>query len=163
MSSGTCRSLSSGYEKTISSTAIAAEKASPPSMVVLICLSSCSYFFAPYWVLIRIPAPMHIPLIKRITMFMIGPALPTAARASSPTNFPTITESAALYVSWNRFPSTSGIVNSVSCGIIGPFVISVVISLHLIVLYRFSRTVVFAFSRYSSAIFIPSAISHACA
>ena len=77
--------------------AIKSENTRPPISIVLICFSRFFISLAPYRVLISIPAPMHIPLIKRIAMFIIGPAVPTAARASSPTNFPTIIESVALY------------------------------------------------------------------
>ena len=52
---------------------------------------------------------------------------PTAASASFPTKWPTMILSTALYVSWNKFPSTSGTVNCTSMGIIFPVVISFVI------------------------------------
>ena len=33
----------------------------------------------------RMPAPMHMPLMNKMARFIIGPAVPTAARALSPT------------------------------------------------------------------------------
>ena len=52
--------------------------------------------FAPkYWETI-IPAPVEIPTKKTSSRFMMGPALPTAASALSPTYFPTTMESTVL-------------------------------------------------------------------
>ena len=41
-------------------------------------------------------APILIPIYSTISRFRIGPALPTAARALSPTYFPTTTLSTVL-------------------------------------------------------------------
>ena len=55
-----------------------------------------SLCFAPkYWETI-IPAPTEIPINKTRSKFKIGAALPTAARALSPTYLPTTTLSTVL-------------------------------------------------------------------
>ena len=63
---------------------------------------------APNASLISTPAPMHRPLIARITRFMTGPATPSAASASCPMNRPAMMESTALYASCSQFPNSSG-------------------------------------------------------
>ena len=72
-------------------------------------------------------APIHRPFKNKIIRVITGLHIPTAARASLPTNWPTIILSTALYVSWNKLPRTNGIVNPTRRGIILPFVKSLVI------------------------------------
>ena len=84
-----------------------------------------SLCFAPkYWETI-IPAPTEIPTNKTSSRFRIGEALPTAARALSPTYCPTITLSAVLYNCWAIFPISIGIANAIICFPGIPTVISI--------------------------------------
>ena len=54
------------------------------------------YFFAPNCWATGIANPLHKPMQKPITKKLTEPMLPTAARASEPKNFPTITVSITL-------------------------------------------------------------------
>ena len=68
--------------------------------------------FAPkYWDTI-IPTPTEIPTNNTSSRFRIGPALPTAASALSPTNLPTIILSTVLYSCCAIFPINMGIVKA---------------------------------------------------
>ena len=55
-------------------------------IVVLICRFKTSIFFAPYWVPIKIEAPIHIPFTNKIASVINGLLVPTAANASFPTS-----------------------------------------------------------------------------
>ena len=57
-------------------------------------------------------APTLIPINNTIKRFKIGPALPTAASALSPTYFPTTTLSTVLYNCCAIFPISIGTVKS---------------------------------------------------
>ena len=63
-------------------------------------------------------APIHRPFKNKIIRVITGLHIPTAARASLPTNCPTIILSTALYVSWNKLPRTNGIVNPTRRGLV---------------------------------------------
>lgn len=76
---------------------------------------------------IRILAPIHNPLRNRIIRVVTGLHIPTAARASFPTKCPTIILSTGIVSQLKRLPSTSGIVNFTSIGMILPVVKSFVI------------------------------------
>ena len=84
---------------------------------------------------------MHRPFKNKIISVVIGLQIPTAASASFPTKCPTIMLSTALYVSWNRFPKTSGMVNFTRIGMIFPVVRSFVIILYLLAVSRFLREI----------------------
>ena len=56
----------------------------------------------------KIPQPWVRPEAKPITRYTVLPVAPTAARASSPKNCPTMIVSAMLYICWNRVPSKTG-------------------------------------------------------
>ena len=59
---------------------------------------------------INMLAPIQSPFRKRMNNVVIGLQIPTAAKASFPTKWPTIILSTALYVNWNRFTNTKGMV-----------------------------------------------------
>lgn len=67
-----------------------------------------SLFLAPKYWDTMILTPTLIPTKRTISRFMIGPALPTAASALSPTYFPTTTLSTAEYVCCAIFPRSIG-------------------------------------------------------
>ena len=54
------------------------------------------------------PNPWASPDAKPSTRNMIEPVAPTAARASSPKNCPTMMVSTILQNCWNRFPNNTG-------------------------------------------------------
>ena len=58
------------------------------------------------------PAPVEIPTNNASSRFRMGMALPTAARALSPTYLPTMMESAVLYSCCATLPSSMGMENS---------------------------------------------------
>lgn len=58
------------------------ENTIPAIIVVLICRFKTSIFFAPYWVPIKIEAPIHIPFTNKIASVINGLLVPTAANAS---------------------------------------------------------------------------------
>ena len=126
MSAGTCNSRSRGVASRTQSRENATENAVPAMAAVETCRSTSLWSPAPNAVLTRMPAPRHMPLMKRMASVISGLDVPTAARASSPTNLPTMMLSAALYVSWNKLPSTRGMVNLTSSGVIAPVVMSFV-------------------------------------
>ena len=90
------------------SNATTVHAAVPESTVVASSRRRLSPSFAPKNSLINTPAPRQTPVIPRITRFITGPAMPSAARASLPMNRPAMMESTALYASWNQLPSISG-------------------------------------------------------
>ena len=55
--------------------------------------------------------PMAIPMIKEMSVKMIGNDEPTAARASLPIYCPTMMLSTTLYNCWNILPSNMGVAN----------------------------------------------------
>ncbi len=95
-SSGTCRTVSRGLANITPSRATPMEKNRPNSTVVDISRFSFRYSPAPKNSLISTEAPIQIPEIPRITIFITGLAVPSAARASFPMNRPAIMESTTL-------------------------------------------------------------------
>ena len=59
-------------------------------------------------------APVDTPINSTSSRFRIGPEVPTAARAASPTYWPTMMESTVLYSCWARLPISSGMENRIS-------------------------------------------------
>ena len=106
------------------SAAAAQQSAAPNSSVVANVSFKRAVRFAPNASLISTPAPMHRPLMAKITRFMTGPATPSAASASCPMNRPAMMESTALYASCNQFPSSSGTAYRKRCPSGAPLVIS---------------------------------------
>ena len=80
----------------IPSSATAMEKIVPAIRSVDSSFFRLSWSFAPKQALIMTPAPMHSPDIPSMRMFITGPAIPVAARASVPMKRPAIMESTAL-------------------------------------------------------------------
>ena len=80
---------------------------------------------APKYCATMIPAPTEIPMNSTMSRFRMGPALPTAARALSPTKRPTMTLSAVLYSCWARLPISMGMVNFMICPTGEPSVMSI--------------------------------------
>ena len=78
------------------SAATAREKNTPKMAVVASSRLIRSSLPAPKKLLISTDAPMQMPEIPRMIMFITGLAVPTAARASRPINRPTIMESTVL-------------------------------------------------------------------
>ena len=95
ISAGTCSSRSRGFASRMHNSEKASENTVPAMAVVDTCRSTSSVSPAPKAVLTRMPAPRHMPLMNRMAR-VIRLAVPTAANASSPTNFPTMMLSAAL-------------------------------------------------------------------
>ena len=96
MLAGVCKSSSSGRttrEPTIiMNTEAAAVRVTQQPMV----LESCSLSLAPkYWETMTL-VPTEIPMKSTSSRLKMGLALPTAARALSPTNFPTTMLSTVL-------------------------------------------------------------------
>ena len=106
------------------SAAAAQQSAAPNSSVVANVSFKRAVRFAPNASLISTPAPMHRPLMAKITRFMTGPATPSAASASCPMNRPAMMESTALYASCSQFPSSSGTAYRKRCPSGAPLVIS---------------------------------------
>ena len=92
-------------------------------------------FFAPkYWLIIT-AKPEAIPTKKPTKRFTMVPVLPpTAANASFPTKFPTITASAVLYNCCKTEPNKIGKKKIRSCFIIFPCVTSTLV-LPLLLIY----------------------------
>ena len=109
------------------SAAAAQQSAAPNSSVVANVSFKRAVRFAPNASLISTPAPMHRPLMAKITRFMTGPATPSAASASCPMNRPAMMESTALYASCSQFPSSSGTAYRKRCPSGAPLVISRII------------------------------------
>ena len=72
-------------------------------------LPRSSFMPAPKYCETMMLAPTEIPMNSTSIRFSSGPALPTAARALSPTKRPTIMLSTVLYNCWAMFPSSIGI------------------------------------------------------
>ena len=100
------------------------QSTAPNSSVVASVSCSRSVRLAPNASLISTPAPIHSPLMAKITRFMTGPATPSAASASCPMNRPAMMESTALYASCSQFPSSSGTAYRKRCPSGAPLVIS---------------------------------------
>ena len=78
-------------------------------------LERSSRCMAPkYWDTMML-APTEMPINRTSIRFRIGPALPTAARALSPTKRPTIMLSTVLYSCCAILPSSMGMVNRTIC------------------------------------------------
>ena len=78
-------------------------------------LARSSFMPAPkYWETMML-APTEIPMNSTSIRFSSGPALPTAARALSPTKRPTMMLSTVLYSCWAMFPSSIGIAKRTIC------------------------------------------------
>ena len=99
MFSGTFKALTNAGVKIAPKIAMETENRRPNTDVVAISFLSMSSLPAPKKLLIRTEAPMQIPEMPKITIFITGLAVPTAARASLPINCPTMIESTALYAS----------------------------------------------------------------
>ena len=96
MSDGQERSFKIRSEKINPSKATARERKRPVRRVTAKVLRKSSIRLAPKCSLIKIPAPIQIPEMDRMTRFMIGAAMPSAARASGPMKRPAMIESMAL-------------------------------------------------------------------
>ena len=70
--------------------------------------SSSSCLCAPKYCDTRMPAPVEMPMNSSSRRLRIGPLAPTAASALSPTYWPTMIESAVLYICCARLPISSG-------------------------------------------------------
>ena len=78
-------------------------------------LESSSRFWAPkYWETMML-APTEMPMNRTIIRFRIGPALPTAASALSPTKRPTMMLSTVLYSCWAILPISMGMEKRMIC------------------------------------------------
>ena len=122
--SGTANARRMAGVSTHPTAAAAQQSAAPNSSVVASVSLSRVVSRAPNASLISTPAPMHRPLMARITRFMTGPATPSAASASCPMNRPAMMESTALYASCSQFPSSSGTAYRKRCPSGAPLVIS---------------------------------------
>ena len=96
ISSGTWSSRSRGFASRMQTSEKASENTVPAMAVVETWRSTSLLSPAPNAVLTRMPAPRHMPLMKRMASVISGLEVPTAARASSPTNLPTMMLSTAL-------------------------------------------------------------------
>ena len=96
------------------------------AIAVCTALFTSSLRFAPMYCDIITPAPTDAPWLNAISRLTIEPVEPTAARASLPTQFPTIIESTVLYNCCKRLPSISGTENISSFFQIEPSVIRTV-------------------------------------
>ena len=121
IASGTASARSIHGVATQPSAAAPQQSTAPNSSVVASVSCSRSVRLAPNASLISTPAPIHSPLMAKITRFMTGPATPSAARASCPMNRPAMMESTALYASCSQFPSSSGTAYRKRCPSGAPF------------------------------------------
>ena len=96
MPPGTASARSTHGAHTTPSSATVTHSAAPASSVVASTARRVSASRAPQASLISTPAPMHSPLMARMTRFITGPATPSAARAPCPRNRPTMMASTAL-------------------------------------------------------------------
>ena len=89
----------------------AAPAARPRATVVCTVRRSESSSTEPKCRATKTPAPKLTPLTKPVSRKIRLPEEPTAASASSPIKFPTIRESTALYICWNRLLKKMGMAN----------------------------------------------------
>ena len=68
-------------------------------------------FFSPNFWATGMANPLHTPRQNPMIIKLMEPVEPTAARAFTPRNFPTIMVSAILYSCWNRSPNSMGMKN----------------------------------------------------
>ena len=104
----------------------------PRTRVVPLSFLSLAISLAPKASLISIPAPIVIPETRRMTIFITGAAIPSAAKASSPIKRPAIMESTALYISCIRFPKSSGTAYFTRWPKGLPFVMSSILTVYLV-------------------------------
>ena len=96
MDSGTASARSTQGASRVPASATAQQSPAPNSSVVASVSRRASVLPAPNASLMSTPAPIHSPLMARITRFITGPATPSAASASCPMNRPAMMESTAL-------------------------------------------------------------------
>ena len=96
MASGVRKSSKNGLIKNTPRTIIITLITAFKIIALPIVLDSLSLFLAPKYCETRIPAPIDIPINKTMSRKTRAPLAPMAAKASSPTYFPTMIESTVL-------------------------------------------------------------------